>query len=64
MKGMIHRCKGNRISSSPKSGNFEKSLGHCIKGFKMEPDESKEIFLKIDFSLSQTKRRQGQTVTQ
>ena len=44
MKGTIHRCKGNRISSSPKNGNFEKSLGYCINGLKMEPDESKKYF--------------------
>lgn len=46
---MIHRCKGNRISSSPKGdkhGKFEKSLGHCIKGFKVEPDESKRYFYR------------------
>lgn len=46
---MIHRCKGNRISSSPKGdkhGKFEKSLGHCTKGFKVEPDESKRYFYR------------------
>lgn len=46
MKEMIHRCKGNIISSSPKSGDFEKSLGHYIKGFKVEPDESKKYFYR------------------